>query len=111
MPDQYLRPEANPVTYANLYPAQKTAYRRLSEMLAEAVGELPDPREKPRRDASAFRLDFSRKTRVALMSGGAGPGKPRPSFRSSTTSPSGKSRTKPPGRHPIRTGRRPDGLR
>lgn len=75
MPDQYLRPEANPVTYENLYPGQKTAYRRLAAMLAEAVDELPDRREKPPRDPGTFRLDFRRKTRVALLSGGRGTGK------------------------------------
>jgi hypothetical protein len=75
MPDQHLRPEANPVTFANLYPGQKTAYRRLAEMLAEAVDELPARREKFPRDPGALHLDFSRKTRVALLSGGRGTGK------------------------------------
>jgi hypothetical protein len=68
----HLRPEATPLPYYKLTSGQRAAYERLVQMLTGSARESP-PAAKPARGAVV--VDFDRKARVAVVSGGRGTGK------------------------------------
>jgi hypothetical protein len=67
-----LRPEANPLHFCALTPTQQEAYRRLAGMLAGAAASIGPPAPAA---AGGIALEFDRKSRVAVVSGGRGTGK------------------------------------
>lgn len=70
-----LRPEAAPLPFHALTVVQQEAYRRLARLLTRAAGSARPPSAPPPGSGSAVALDFDRKSRVAVVSGGRGTGK------------------------------------
>src|SRR5262245_6091115 len=71
-----LRPEARPAEWGKLDAGQKKAFQRLVELIAEAIGDLPEKQSRVVPPGDPYtRLSQSKSSRTAFLSGGRGTGK------------------------------------